>query len=62
MKLEKASPKEEELAIIRVSSGQINVRQKLFKRACLGPVLETGMDDLWEEIELGHLDVPMFFK
>ena len=64
MKLEKASPAKADEAIIRVSSGAINVRQKLFKRACLGtPVPETnGVDDLWEAVDIEHLNVPLYCK
>lgn len=62
MKLQKVSPREEEEAIIRVSSGHINVRQKAFKRACLGLVKDTLVDDLWEAVDVEHLDVPLYCK
>ena len=63
LKLQKAStPKKDEEAIIRVSSGHINVRQKLFKRACLGVVKDTEVEDLWEAVEVEHLDLPLYCK
>jgi hypothetical protein len=62
MKLEKVSPKPEELAIIRLSSGTINVRQKVFRRACLGPVHVKEIDDLWEIVEVDSLDEPLYCK
>jgi len=45
-----------------VSSGHINVGQKLFKRACLGSVKDTEVDDLWEAVDVEHLDLPLYCK
>lgn len=62
LKLEKSSPKKEEEAIIRVSSGHINVRQKIFKRACMGPVENSEAGDLWEAVDVEHLAMPLYCK
>ena len=58
LRLEKSTPGKADKAMIRVSSGVINVREKTFRRACLGPVPDTSVDDLWEAVDVEHLDVP----
>lgn len=49
-------------ALIGVSSGGVCVRQKVYKRACLGPVQEDGIEDAWEEVKVSHLGESLWCK
>jgi len=52
----------QQVKLIRVISGCINVGAKLFDRACLGPIQDADPDDPWEEIEQDHLPDTLFCK
>lgn len=56
------SDQEQQVKLMRVVSGSINVGEKLFNRACLGPVDEADPEDPWEEIQYDHLPQPLFCK
>ena len=61
--LEKFSKSEKgQVKLIRIVSGAINVREKVFDRACLGPVEDADPDDPWEEIKYEHLPQPLFCR
>lgn len=49
--------------LIRVVSGAICVRQKVFTRACLGPVADADeFENVWEEVRCAHLSQPLYCK
>jgi len=49
--------------LIRVVSGGICVRQKVFRRASLGPVGEADeWDNVWEEVPCAHLSQSLYCK
>lgn len=52
----------QQVKLIRVVSGSINVDSKLFDRACLGPAKDADPDDPWNEIQYEHLPEPLFCK
>lgn len=56
------SEKEQQVRLIRVVPGSINVNEKVFDRACMGPVEDADPDDPWEQREYEHLPEPLFFK
>lgn len=62
LKLQTANARAEEEAVIRVCSGHVNVGGRMFGRACLGVVEGTGVDDLWEGVEIGHLGGALYCK
>jgi hypothetical protein len=48
---------------IRVISGGICVRQKVFRRACLGPVADADeLENVWEQVSCAHLSQPLYCK
>ncbi|KAL2443897.1 hypothetical protein ABEF95_013880 [Exophiala dermatitidis] len=53
---------DQQVKLIRVVSGVINVHEKVFDRACLGAVQNEAPDDPWERIEYEHLPEPLFCK
>lgn len=64
-KLEKSggSARTESGGLIRVVSGAICVRQKVFTRACLGPVADADeFENVWEEVRCAHLSQPLYCK
>jgi hypothetical protein len=65
VKLEKSerSTRPENDGLIRVVSGAICVRQKVFRRACLGPVADADeLENVWEEVSCEHLSHPLYCK
>ncbi|KAL6244438.1 hypothetical protein RBB50_008680 [Rhinocladiella similis] len=54
--------KHQQVQLMRVVSGSINVGEKLFDRACLGAVPEADADDPWEGLVYDHLPKPVFCK
>ena len=44
--------------LIRIVSGGINVRYKVFERATLGEVKKEGDEGPWERVVVDHLDEP----
>jgi hypothetical protein len=53
---------QEQIKLIRVVSGGIAVREKVFDRACLGPVKDDDPDDPWEEVIYEHLEDSLYCK
>lgn len=53
---------EQQVKLIRVVSGAIDVHEKVFGRACLGPVKDADPNDPWEKIEYEHLTEPLYCK
>lgn len=53
---------QDQVKLIRIVSGGINVREKVFDRAALGPVESQGLDDFWEEVPIQHLPQSLFCK
>jgi len=51
-----------QVRMIRVVPGGINVGEKVFDRACMGPVENADRDNPWEEVQYEHLPKPLFFK
>ncbi|OAL33463.1 hypothetical protein AYO20_07319 [Fonsecaea nubica] len=51
-----------QVKLIRVVPGGINVGEKVFDRACLGPIEDADPDDPWEAIIYEHLPEPLFCK
>ncbi len=48
---------------IGVTSGGVCVRQKIYSRACLGPVqVQDEFEDVWEEVKCTHLDKSLWLK
>ena len=45
--------------LIRIVSGGINVRYKVFERAALGEVTEEGDEGPWERVVVDHLEEPL---
>jgi hypothetical protein len=65
VKLERSerSARTESDGLIRVVSGAICVRQKVFRRACLGPVADADeFENVWEEVPCAHLSRPLYCK
>ena len=65
VKLERSegSSRMESDGLIRVVSGAIGVRQKVYRRACLGPVVEADeFENVWEEVSCGHLPRSLYCK
>ena len=60
--LEKSPSKKEAEDPVRMSSGHVNFCQKVFKQACMGPVEDNIINDLWEAADFEHLDVPLYCK
>ncbi len=56
------SDKDQQVKLIRVVSGSINVGEKLFDRACIGAVPNIDPDEPWEEVEYAHLPAAIFCK
>ena len=52
----------EQVKLIRVVSGGIAVREKVFDRACLGFVKDAASDDPWEELVYEHLEDSLYCK
>ncbi|KIW20016.1 hypothetical protein PV08_00591 [Exophiala spinifera] len=52
----------QQVQLIRVVSGSINVGEKLFDRASLGALTRADPDDPWEELNYDHLPKPVFCK
>lgn len=49
--------------LIRVVSGAICVRQRVFRRACFGPVADADeFENVWEEVPCAHLPEPLYCK
>lgn len=49
--------------LISVSSGGFCVRQKIYSRACLGPLqMEDDLGDVWEEVKCTHLEKSLWCK
>lgn len=49
--------------LIAVTSGGFCVRQKIYSRACLGPVqVEDELGDVWEEVKCTHLHKSLWCK
>jgi hypothetical protein len=64
-KLEKpeGAARTESGGLIRVVSGAICVRQKVFTRACLGPVADADeFENVWEQVHCAHLSQPLYCK
>jgi hypothetical protein len=51
-----------QVRLIRVVPGGINVGEKVFDRACAGPLEHPDPDDPWEEVSYEHLPKPLFLK
>ena len=47
---------EEGVRLIRIVSGGINVRYKVFQRLCVGEVAGEDWDDPWEKVKVEHID------
>lgn len=65
VKLEKSavSAQTDSDGLIRVVSGAVCVRQKVFTRACLGPVLGADeFENVWEEVPCAHLSESLYCK
>jgi hypothetical protein len=65
VKLEKSngSARTESDGMIRVISGAICIRQKVFRRACLGPVADADeFENVWEEVPCAHLPQSLYCK
>jgi hypothetical protein len=65
VKLEKSNgpARTESDGTIRVISGAICVRQKVFRRACLGPVADADeFENVWEEVPCAHLSQSLYCK
>ncbi|KIV89963.1 hypothetical protein PV10_07316 [Exophiala mesophila] len=56
------STTQDQVKLIRIVSGGINVREKVFDRAALGPVETQDPDDFWEEVPIEHLPQSLFCK
>ncbi|RMZ90898.1 hypothetical protein DV736_g1867, partial [Chaetothyriales sp. CBS 134916] len=59
--------KDDGVKLIRVVSGAINVRYKVFHRCTWGNVQGGGeevldLDDPWERVDVAHLDGPLYFR
>lgn len=54
--------RDDQIRLIRVVPGGINVGEKVFDRACMGPVEDADHDEPWEEISYEHLPEPLFCK
>ncbi|EXJ90641.1 hypothetical protein A1O1_03745 [Capronia coronata CBS 617.96] len=61
-KSSKPGPEQQQVQLIRVVSGAMNVHEKVFDRACLGPVEDADPDDPWEEISYEHLATTLYCK
>ncbi|EXJ81110.1 hypothetical protein A1O3_07398 [Capronia epimyces CBS 606.96] len=61
-KSSKAEQEQQQVKLVRAVSGAINVHEKVFDRACLGPVEDADPDDPWEEVEYEHLSEPLYCK
>jgi hypothetical protein len=56
-------PREEDQDLIRVTSGGVGVRYKIFTRAALGPVADAHeLDNVWEEVPCSHLLQSLYCK
>lgn len=53
---------QDQVKLIRVVSGGIAVREKVFDRACLGVVQDAAFEDPWEEAHYEHLEDSLYFK
>lgn len=65
VKLEKPerSTRAENEGQIRVISGGVCVRHKVFRRACLGPVADADeLENVWEQVNCEHLSQPLYCK
>ncbi|KAK5052702.1 hypothetical protein LTR84_002568 [Exophiala bonariae] len=51
-----------QVKLIRIVSGGIAVREKVFDRACMGEVTDAAFDDPWEEVALEHLEASLYCK
>ncbi|KAJ9607805.1 hypothetical protein H2200_007884 [Cladophialophora chaetospira] len=51
-----------QVRLVRVVPGGINVNEKVFDRAAMGPVEDVDPDDQWEEVSYEHLPEPLFLK
>ena len=48
--------------LIRVVSGGINIRHKVFQRAAWGHVEGEDLDDPWERVDIEHLDGALYLR
>lgn len=51
---------QDQVKLIRVVSGGIAVREKVFDRACLGVVQDAAFEDPWEEARYEHLEDSLY--
>jgi hypothetical protein len=56
------SDKGQQVKLIRVVSGSINVGENLFDRACIGVVADIDPHEPWEELDYAHLPASIFCK
>lgn len=53
---------DEKVKLIRIVSGGINVRQKVFHRATLGPAVGSHREDPWEEVSCEHVPQSLYCR
>ena len=52
----------EDVKLIRIVSGGVNMRYKVFQRLCVGEVEGEDWDDPWERVKVEHIEEAVYCR